>query len=504
MNRNRHKPLKFQSDYDWTVKYKSRTRRPVDLFFGFTRISDYPWVVKRILSMRSLLCLSITLFAPVMAIRASNFNVNATTAAEFDCDEQCFNTFQKMNEIDRELIGARYDPDFYATASNFTGSKPGDLLKIELMNASHLQVPDGVTTYRFQYTSKDIDGLAAPVTGFIAFPYSPPRGGSFYRTIAYSHGTLGVFHGCAPSSLQDLYDHRGWKPLIKAGYAIIGTDYSGLGNNETEHKYAVFPEHANDIFYSVVAARHVFGAVLTEAWMSVGHSQGGGAVWKLAELEAELSRWSPGVGRYLGTVALAPGTRIYDMSLEALKILESGQSKSLDLIGELPWIALGIERLIPSFNFSLLGPILKTRLGLAKIAQACCNAMISLVLDLNLHQLLNLSSEHGIEVLYRFQNMTAPSIGGRNQQPILVIQGLNDTSVLPQTTELAWKSSCGFGNEVHLKLYPGMDHSSVVSASEPVWLSWINDRFDQKKTSGICSNVTVHPFDLTGMKARPN
>ncbi|EQK99888.1 prolyl aminopeptidase (secreted protein) [Ophiocordyceps sinensis CO18] len=75
----------------------------------------------------------------------------------------------------------------------------------------------------------------------------------------------------------------------------------------------------------------------------------------------------------------------------------------------------------------------------------------------------------------------APAQGarGRSPAPVLVLQGLNDTAVLPPTTMAAVESSCREGgNEIHLSLYPGLEHSPLLQAGAPEWLGWIDARFD--------------------------
>ncbi|KAF5856671.1 hypothetical protein ETB97_007027 [Aspergillus alliaceus] len=171
----------------------------------------------------------------------------------------------------------------YATTSKFSKSQPGDLLKFEAVDPDGHDVITGMSAYRFQYTSRDLNGSPIPATGFIGIPYTSFRKDRKYPVIAYAHGTVGVFAGCPPSTTPTLYDYTGWSILIEKGYAIVSPDYAGLGNNYTLHKYLNFPAHANDLYYSLIAARKAFPGVFTDVWMSVGHSQGGGAVWKLSE-----------------------------------------------------------------------------------------------------------------------------------------------------------------------------------------------------------------------------
>ncbi|WKT42256.1 hypothetical protein QSH57_007092 [Fusarium oxysporum f. sp. vasinfectum] len=107
----------------------------------------------------------------------------------------CQQVLAIANAADFETLGTAFDFDFYATADNFSTSKPGDLLKLAAIDSSHLDVPAGMTSFRFQYTSRDLDESPVPSTGFIAFPFAKLTQGRKFSLVAYAHGTIGVFRG---------------------------------------------------------------------------------------------------------------------------------------------------------------------------------------------------------------------------------------------------------------------------------------------------------------------
>lgn len=436
---------------------------------------------------------ALALARAISADIACNFNVSSAFAAANGCDANCFNILRHANVYDHTQVGLDFDFGFYDTAHNFTASKPGDLLKLQAADPVPLNIKAGTTVYRMQYTSLDLDGKTiVPSTGFIAFPYAPLGSPSCskYHSVAFAHGTIGVYRGCAPSNGPALFDYDSWQLLLERGYAVIATDFAGLGNNETLHKYCSFPAQANDIYYSMVAARSAFGNVLSRKWMSVGHSEGGGAVWKLAESDL----LSTETHQYLGTVALAPATHIIDMAIDGL--LDSGgeDSDSGGFASYAPSLAIGIQRFQPSYNLTLLGPKMRQRLAIADRAQVCATALAGLTIDLKLEEIISLEGAVGdLPLLQEWQNKTAPS-DGRALAPILVVQGLNDTSILPQTTKDAVDRACRVGNTIHLSLYPGIEHSPSVSASAPEWLNWMDARFSGQPLATNCSTVTRAPF----------
>ncbi|KAH8705785.1 Alpha/Beta hydrolase protein [Talaromyces proteolyticus] len=408
--------------------------------------------------------------------QASNFNVSEEVALTYGCNETCQKVLSLTNAADLKTLGTAFDFDFYATADNFSASVPGDLLKLGAINSSNLDVPAGMTTFRFQYTSRDLDGSPVPSTGFIAFPYAKPAHGGKIPLVAFAHGTIGVYRGCAPSSSPDVFNYDSWTPLIFHGYAA----------------------HANDLYYSVQAARKTFPGVFTEEWMSIGHSQGGGAVWKLSE-HPLVQNASSG---YLGTIAVSPGAKLYDTAKVVFdSILPRPDFHQFVVSAEMGPLAYGVMQVFPNYTTPWLGNGMIRRLGLTTLLQSCTLAFMGMSFDLPREELIALDANPAAdETLKQFQAINAPAQGDPASRPILVIQGWNDTSILPETTVAAYQDAVAAGNEVHLLRYPGLDHSATITASAPAWLKFLDDQFAHKPGCGASTDVTVQPFDLTVAK----
>ncbi|KAJ6443699.1 prolyl aminopeptidase (secreted protein) [Purpureocillium lavendulum] len=393
------------------------------------------------------------------------------------------------DEAHLALVGRDFNFNFYDTAAKFSSSRAGDLLKLEPVDPSSLDVKPGTTIYRIQYTSIDFDGSLAPVTGFIAFPYAAPvvyaaqarndssQGNrtSLFRLAAWAHGASGLYRGCAPSNGPTLHDPSSWQSLVDYGYAVVGTDYAGLGNNYTTHKFLSFNVHATDVYYSTVAARKAFPATFTTEWVSVGHSQGGGAVWKLAETD------------YVQNMGLAD---------------------SYPAPAFLPAIAMSVRRATPSYNGTILTDQMQCRMGLADRAQMCFGGMVGMAANLSRDEIVSRDRlSRDMPVYLSWQARTAPALGDRSSAPILVIQGDNDMIVVPSNTNKAVEQACEAGNEVHYSVYPGIQHSSAASASLFEWIRWIDNRFHevqgQKRLSsgGRCTKTVVNALDLANAKS---
>ncbi|WP_234036872.1 alpha/beta hydrolase family protein [Rhodococcus sp. P-2] len=105
----------------------------------------------------------------------------------------------------------------------------------------------------------------------------PPAGG--WPVISYAHGTLGSADQCAPSSTGfgpgEIEPIERW---LREGYAVVATDYSGLG---TDGVLAYLDGHAAgaNAVDIVRAAHELYGNVLSPRWMVAGLSEGGHAAY---------------------------------------------------------------------------------------------------------------------------------------------------------------------------------------------------------------------------------
>ena len=86
------------------------------------------------------------------------------------------------------------------------------------------------------YRSTGSGGRALAVSGTVAVPVGrAPRGG--WPVVAYGHGTSGIADRCAPTRdragtavhAYHAYAYPLLERWLKAGYAVVRTDYQGLG-----------------------------------------------------------------------------------------------------------------------------------------------------------------------------------------------------------------------------------------------------------------------------------
>jgi dipeptidyl aminopeptidase/acylaminoacyl peptidase len=129
---------------------------------------------------------------------------------------------------------------------------------------------------RIVYASTAPDGESATVSALVIVPTAPaPPDGR--PVLAWLHPTTGVDRACAPTLGPAPFTQIQGLPLfLAAGYAVVATDYPGLGGPGI-HPYLVGASEAHAALDSVRAARHLPGVQAGMRFAVWGHSQGGHA-----------------------------------------------------------------------------------------------------------------------------------------------------------------------------------------------------------------------------------
>jgi pimeloyl-ACP methyl ester carboxylesterase len=358
----------------------------------------------------------------------------------------------------------------YRTPHPFPDRPPGALIGSQRTGGYDL--PGGVRAVRIAYLSRSAEDGPVMATAVVLIPFGhPPSGG--WPVIAWAHGTAGVARVCAPSLMKDIY--YGWEGLFEypmMGYAVVATDYAGLGTRGP-HQYMSIAAQAHDVIYSIPAARVAVPA-LGARWVAVGHSQGGAAVLEVAALEHSLRDRN-----FLGTVSLAPPTDLYAM-------WHRHTDANPAVAGYLDIIALGIQAADPSFQpREMLGKAALA--GLPEVRkEACLTAAGALFAHEPMDHLL---APHWADVpaVVRFARAnspdTAPAYG-----PILLLQGTADVTIPASLTRQAAGKLCRLGDRVQYQTYPGMDHDPLVYASFRDQVQWIGARFAGKPAPSNCAS----------------
>lgn len=181
-----------------------------------------------------------------------------------------------------EDLGARpYVGDFYRVPSPLPSGAPGTLIATEQAPGQ----PDGAAAWRILFRSTDLAGQPVVNSGLLVVPDKPaPAGG---RTIvSWGHPTTGSAEKCAPSRFFDPYVFvEGLTALLDRGYAVVYTDYTGMGVPGPD-SYLVGDTEGRNVLDAARAARKVLGSEASDRVVLWGHSQGGQAVLFAAQLAA--------------------------------------------------------------------------------------------------------------------------------------------------------------------------------------------------------------------------
>jgi pimeloyl-ACP methyl ester carboxylesterase len=370
-----------------------------------------------------------------------------------------------MEQADRLPIG-----EFYSTPANLSATKPGDLLRKETFTGYSL--PKGASAVRIIYHSLDAGGGDVATSAAVLIPAgTPPAQG--WPVIAWAHGTSGVARLCAPSAMKDVYyGDEGLMPMVAAGFAVVATDYHGLGT-EGSHQYVNKTAQARDVVYSIPAARAAVPS-LGAKWVADGHSQGGLAAFGVAEAEHGLK--DP---NYLGAVSVAGVARETDFF--------SHLSNTAGVGFYLAFMAAGIHARYPEFNpHDLLSdgllehyPDVTTKgcffYGYATYAAVPAGTLLR----------ANWEKSPWVHRFFEGNAVGGAPIGG----PLLVIAGEADQTVPITGVRAAVKQLCDAKQPVTFRSYPGLDHDPTMETSTPDQLQWIRARFAGKPAGSNCPSA---------------
>jgi pimeloyl-ACP methyl ester carboxylesterase len=379
--------------------------------------------------------------------------------------------FASSPQAGSELDAERALPmgPFYTAPVTGSANQPGTLVRAEA--ATDLALPPGVMATRILYhtrTANDADALAS---GVVLVPYGPaPNGG--WPLLAWSHGTSGVATKCAPSLMNSLfYNWEGLYEYVLLGYAVVATDYAGLGT-AGRHAYLDMLSNATDVINSIPAA-HAAVPGLGQRWLVVGHSQGGLSALGVAQLEGKLKD-----ANFLGTVALAGASDLDDALVSVMQV----QLPVLNgLIGF--WI-YGVKSLYPEFDpKDVLTD--KAHAIYTTSVEDGCSAASGAFAAIPTREVLRpgwRTNEYIQRFLERNRPGSQPTYG-----PFFLVSGDDDVLFTQSAGRKIVGRICAAGGHVQRKVYPRLGHDPVVYGSLKDQMDWIAARFAGQPAPNDCS-----------------
>lgn len=191
---------------------------------------------------------------------------------------------------------------------------PGDIIC-----ANEITAPAPYRAWAFVYWVKQADGKFVQVSATIkinAGTLAPPGG---RPVLSYAHPTQpGISDGCAPSHRTPTlpsYDPP-LQDFLDQGFAVVGTDYIGLGMPGV-HPYLVGKSEGAAVLAAARAAKNFEPAQASGQVIIYGHSQGGHAALFADWQAQDISYFAPGVD-VRGVIASAPPTFLNQLASRVL------------------------------------------------------------------------------------------------------------------------------------------------------------------------------------------
>lgn len=333
-------------------------------------------------------------------------------------------------------------------------------------------LPGSVGSERMLYTTTTVGGAPTVAGAAVYFPAgAPPAGG--WPVIAWAHGTVGLGDSCAYSVAGPGAVARDWAYLgrwLEQGYAIVAADYAGLGT-PGEHPYLNGVVEAHNVVDAVRAASGHYAA-LSNKWVVVGQSQGGGAAVTTARYATEFGgpeldyrgAVATGVPAYIENILALMGPGVPPVKLGA-----HTTAYALYLLNGLrtTYPELDIESLLTDSG----------RYWLERARTECLSPLGDelvahgvVIGDLFTRPLADIPDLRGLLTRY----LGLPESG--YDKPLFLGQGLLDTDVITPET-LRFAAVLGVNRQpVTLKVYP-TDHDGAVNDSLPDSVPFVRDLF---------------------------
>jgi pimeloyl-ACP methyl ester carboxylesterase len=343
--------------------------------------------------------------------------------------------------------------DAFYTPPALHGGRPGKPIWVRRLTGPAV-LSNAARNDLVLYRSVGVGNRPVAVSGTVAVPRGkPPKGG--WPVISWGHATVGLADVCAPTRSDVLggYERPLLRRWIDAGYAVVRSDYEGLGT-PGGHPDLIGPSEARAMLDMVRAAKAIEPHLDLHRVALAGHSVGGHAVLWAAALAPS---YAPEL-TIRGTVAFAPSSHL---ALQAAG-LPTLTAPSRDLAAVAAVIVEGAQVAYPSLDVAgLLSP-----LGAALFPQAQVECLPTLAAtsfanvapadlfrpDADLTALIGRLAENDPEAL-------------SFHTPVRVEQGTADIVVFPALTDLLVQGYASRGLPVSYNRLDGVDHFGLVAAA---------------------------------------
>jgi hypothetical protein len=386
--------------------------------------------------------------------------------------------------------------DFY----DWPGAVPaaGRLLRQEVMPAALLP-GNAARGVRILYAStSDIGGdHAIAVSGTVLLPRgAPPRGG--WPVVAWAHGTTGTADVCAPSWTgyrdQDATVLNGW---LAAGYAVVATDYEGLGTRGA-HPYMMLGSAARSVLDAVRAARR--GFAVSRRLIVVGHSQGAHAAFGVGllqrgyapelDLRGVVATGLPAEGGFAPLDDGAASTIVRAPPIDPLT--RRDPVRRLDMTRFDSWFVV-VLKYFPSYSLAVPGFVPgewatpRTMAILQDFDRGCSSDKVAALFrdrpqpDGLLRQDVSLLEEQ----VARYRRYPTP----RFTMPVFLGIGRQDSATAPELSFNVARAACAQRSRMTVRFYDGGTHATMVLPAQRDILAFAAAAMAGRRLPGNCAGL---------------
>lgn len=363
---------------------------------------------------------------------------------------------------------------FYSDPVPATVTKAGEMIRTEPLEADK-SLENAGRAERILYVSTDgLEGSRpVAVSGAVFLPKGDaPEGG--WPLMAWAHGTVGTADVCAPSNNpRSERDTKYLNHWLAQGYAIVASDYQGLGA-PGGHPYLATKPEAYSVLDSIRAAQAKADYNLSKKVVLVGQSQGGGAAFATAAVAdayaPELDiRGTVATGTPYFTATTAPATRDPDAVSPVL--------------GYTIYILDLVRQADPAFDpAAYLSPEGKQLWDLSRTA--CYGQVARAIVDGGISQNKAIAVDT-TPIASKFYSLMAYDTL-KVKGPVFMGTGGQDRDVPPAGQQRLVNDACAAGSVIQHHIYPDLDHSGAVNGSLSDSTPFVAKAFAGEAITGNC------------------
>ncbi|MDB0325357.1 triacylglycerol lipase [Acinetobacter baumannii] len=356
-----------------------------------------------------------------------------------------------------------------------TNNIQNPVVKVEAYTSTNLgsvAAESSILTYKMLGQS----GQEVQATSLVFTPNTPPPVGG-WPIVVWAHGTTGVADVCAPSkaaladSTKDLISK-----LLAAGYVVVAPDYEGLGTPGI-HPFLNVKSEAFSITDAVVAARNYLSQrnlLTSKKWVTVGHSQGGHAALGAAQYASRAQL------EYKGTVAVAPASNLgFILIAGEQSVANATLDKKISMYAQLDTytalVTAGIRNTQPTFDYpQVFTPQISS---IAQQAETICSGPLGQAFGAGMTQYV---TEHNgtldgytrtqpnfmaVPLVKTFLDKDSQPLQVKVTTPIIIYQGLADSTVPKLATDLLISNATTVGTKINSYVTGNWDHGTAMSSN---------------------------------------